>query len=77
MLGALLLGYRASTCEALSGRCRAHEDQPHLIWAFRLALLLLWLAFELKYWIVAAALTLVVFALTLWVQVERGVRGRS
>ena len=48
-----------------------------LIWAFRLALLLLWLAFELKYWIVAAALTLVVFALTLWVQVERGVRGRS
>jgi hypothetical protein len=48
MLGALLLGYRASTCEALSRRCRAHEDQPLLIWAFRLALLLLWLAFELN-----------------------------
>jgi hypothetical protein len=50
-----------------------------LIWAFRLALVLLWLAGALKYWMIAAALTPVVLALTLWlwVQAERDVRGRS
>jgi len=50
-----------------------------LIWAFRLALALLWLAGALKYWMIAAALTPVVLALTLWlwVQAERDVRGRS
>ena len=49
------------------------------IWAFRLALVLLWLALSLKYWMIAAALTPVVLALTLWlwVQAESDVRGRS
>jgi len=44
-----------------------------------LALALLWLAGALKYWMIAAALTPVVLALTLWlwVQAERDVRGRS
>ena len=50
-----------------------------LMWAFRLALVLLWLALSLKYWMIAAALTPVVLALTLWlwVQAEGDVRGRS
>ena len=50
-----------------------------LIWAFRLALVLLWLAAKLEYRMIAAALIPVVLALTLWlwVQAERDVRGRS
>jgi hypothetical protein len=35
-----------------------------VIWAFRLALVLLWLALALKYWMIAAALTPVVLAPT-------------
>jgi hypothetical protein len=50
-----------------------------LIWAFRVALVLLWLALSLKYWMIAVVLSPVVLALTLWlwVQAERDVRGRS
>jgi hypothetical protein len=48
-----------------------------LIWAFRVALVLLWLALSLKYWMVAGVLSPVVLALTLWVQAECDVRGRS
>src|SRR5260370_692298 len=50
-----------------------------LIWAFRVALVLLWLALSLKYWMIAGVLGPVVLALTLWlwVQAERDVRGRS
>ena len=48
-----------------------------LIWAFRVALVLLWLALSLKYWMIAGVLSPVVLALTLWVQAERDVRGRS
>ena len=50
-----------------------------LIWAFRVALVLLWLALWLEYLMIAGFLSLVVLALTLWiwVQAERDVRGRS
>src|SRR6266481_7245601 len=50
-----------------------------LIWAFRVALVLLWLALSLRYWMIAGVLSPVVLALTLWlwVQAERDVRGRS
>jgi hypothetical protein len=37
-----------------------------LIWAFRVALVLLWLALSLKYWMIAGVLSPVVLALTLW-----------
>lgn len=36
-----------------------------LIWAFRVALVLLWLALSLKYWMIAGVLSPVVLALTL------------
>jgi hypothetical protein len=50
-----------------------------LIWAFRVALILLWLALLLKYRMIAGVLSPVVLALTLWlwVEAERDVRGRS
>jgi len=50
-----------------------------LIWALRVAVVLLWLALRLKYLAIAGVLTPVVLALTLWmwVQAARDVRGRS
>ena len=50
-----------------------------LIWAFRVALVLLWLALSFKYRMVAWVLGPVVLALTLWLwlQAERDVGGRS
>jgi hypothetical protein len=50
-----------------------------LVWAFRITLILLWLALAFKSWVIAGVLAPVVLALTLWiwVQAERDVRGRS
>ena len=50
-----------------------------LIWAFRVARVLLWLALSLKYWMIAGVLSPVVLALTpwLWMQAECDVRRRS
>jgi hypothetical protein len=50
-----------------------------LIWAFRVALVLLWLALSFKYRMVAWVPGPVVLALTLWLwlQAERDVGGRS
>ena len=79
VLGALLL---------VTGRAPVRLDRDDigrmkisraLIWAFRVALVLLWLALSLKYWMIAGVLSPVVLTLTLWlwVQAERDVRGRS
>jgi hypothetical protein len=50
-----------------------------LIWAFRVTLILLWLALGLHYWMIAGVLgpVVVVLTLRLWVEAERDVRGRS
>jgi hypothetical protein len=45
-----------------------------LIWAFRVALVLLWLALSLKYWMIAGVLSPVVLALTLWAVGAGGAR---
>jgi hypothetical protein len=45
-----------------------------LTWAFRVALVLLWLALSLKYWMIAGVLSPVVLALTLWAVGAGGAR---